>query len=107
MPVTMGMFTARLHLSPHYFGSHSTIGYAELGAGAPLTPRLRLNGHFGLSQVLARDNQAIGSRLRYDMSVGATRTLGRFELGVSFDTRGPSRTDRTGPGAMARASFAF
>ena len=101
------MLTARVHLSPHYFGSRTTVGYVELGAAIPLTPRLRLTGHAGLSQRLTREAQTRGSNTGYDLSVGATRTLGRVELGVSLDTRGPSQRTRSATGSMARASIAF
>jgi uncharacterized protein (TIGR02001 family) len=105
--VTAGMLIARVHLSPHYFGSRTTGGYVELGAAVPLTPGLRLTGHAGLSQRLAYEAHASGINTHYDLSVGATRTFGCVELGLSLDTRGPSQKTRNARSGMARVAVAF
>lgn len=83
--VDLGSLIARLHYSPDYFG-RSPVAYAEINGATPISPRLRLFAHAGLSRRL--DNAGLPGT-RHDASVGMTRRLNTVELTASLVARQP------------------
>ncbi|HEY2558827.1 MAG TPA: TorF family putative porin [Caldimonas sp.] len=74
-------WSARLYLSPDYYGRSVPVAYAELDAHVPLHEHARLLAHFG-TLVPLRDEPGIAGKARVDVSLGAGFVWAPVELRV-------------------------
>lgn len=80
--VALDRASARLFLSPDYFGMRSA--YLDLNAFHPLGERFRLVGHAGLRHAFGSYHS--GSRDNLDLRVGVAYDLGRWSAQVNVGT---------------------
>lgn len=76
--------SAHVHYSPRYFERGVSTFYAEIDVSAPLTPRIRLSGHYGMLFGVAGAQERVSGTLP-DWRIGAGtdfRKL-RFELALA------------------------
>jgi uncharacterized protein (TIGR02001 family) len=104
-------WSARLYLSPDYYGRSVATAYAELNAHVPLDERARVFAHVGALvplQSLAGD----AGKTRADVSVGAGIVVGGWDLHVAAiaATRGgpyPAVYYGRGSAVVVGVSFSF
>jgi uncharacterized protein (TIGR02001 family) len=77
-------FSAHIHYSPNYFQRGVATLYADVDSAIPLTPRIRLTGHYGLLYETKGAREAAG-RTAEDWRIGAATDLRNltFELAVA------------------------
>ena len=75
-------WSARLSYSPNYYGRHVQTAYVEFAAHAPIGRQGRIFGHVGALIPLSAATADSGTT-RFDASVGAGWTVGRFDLHVA------------------------
>lgn len=77
--------SARLHVSPRYFGGHAATLYLELDASRPLWRTLQLDAHIGYLHALQRvDAEAPYSTDRPDISIGLSAKLAPASLTAAW-----------------------
>jgi uncharacterized protein (TIGR02001 family) len=79
---TAGPLAARLYYSPDYLGEGLSTLYADLAATWRPARAWRLFAHAGVLTPLEGSGPPYSFRERYDISLGAARRFGRFELQV-------------------------
>lgn len=103
--------SAHIHYSPRYFERGVSTFYAEADASGPLTPHIRLSGHYGLLFGVAGAPERVSGALP-DWRIGAEtdfRKL-RFELALASRSRrrsfyGAAKKGRTALLASVAAAF--
>jgi len=93
--------TARVHLSPHYFGGGTWTLYGELNHALPLSRRLSLNSHIGMVIPL-RTRGPADDYSQFDWRVGLDQAIGRFALHAAVTgARGVRHYESGGGGGRA------
>jgi uncharacterized protein (TIGR02001 family) len=77
-------WTARLYLSPSYFGSGMASAYAELNGGMALDERWRWFAHAGVLAPIGGGEHPESQQLRFDARVGVGVAIGPSELQLAW-----------------------
>jgi len=86
-----GFLTARVYLSPHYFGRVAKAAYGELDATVSPLRKLRLSGHVGLLVPIEYRPASNDERAQYDWRLGVAREVGAASIHVIATGGGPGR----------------
>jgi len=86
-----GFLTARVYLSPHYFGRGAKAAYGELDATVSPLRKLRLSGHVGLLVPIEYRPASNDERAQYDWRLGVAREVGAASIHVIATGGGPGR----------------
>jgi uncharacterized protein (TIGR02001 family) len=73
-------WTARVYLSPSYFGSGVPSAYVELNGAIPLTSVWSLSAHVGALAPIGSTSPEASRRARFDARLGVNAAIGRWEL---------------------------
>ena len=85
-------WSARLYFAPHYFGQGVRTMYAEMNAGAPLTPALHTFAHLGALTRLAGDAPIGTDRTRYDARMGVGLRMADWDMRLAWVASSPRGT---------------
>lgn len=73
-------WTARVYLSPSYFGSGVPSAYFELNGGIPVSSVWSLSAHAGAIAPLGSTSPDDSRRVRFDVRLGVGAAMGAWEL---------------------------
>jgi uncharacterized protein (TIGR02001 family) len=102
--LSLERISARLHLSPSYYGGRSTA-YAELNGFYPLREHLRLLGHAGALYGLGGEGDRFHDRV--DLRLGLSAELGNCELQLAWVASKPRPGRQLKPASALSVSATY